>query len=280
MKRRILLPTDFSDNAQNAIDYAINLYANDTCDFYILNTYYIEEFSMELAAVRDLEAFEQKSISGLSLIFKKLLNAENSKQHQYHMVSECGALIDIMKDIIEKHDIDIVIMGTKGDTDSRSQIYGSQTVLAMERIRNCPVLAIPKQANFKGIQNIIFPTGYNTPYKRREFDCLIDIANKTGAAIRVLNVLDESKELNQNQLKNQNLLKDYFEELDCSFHVLHDTELLSAINSYILKQNIDMVAFINKRHNFFSWIISKPMVKNLTYHTTIPILALHDLKNK
>lgn len=280
MKRRILLPTDFSENAQNAIDYAIDLYSKHICDFYILNTYYVEAFSMELAAVRDLEAFEKKSISGLSSIFEKLSNAENSKHHHYHMVSECGDLIDIMKDIIEKHDIDIVIMGTKGDTDSMLQIYGSQTVLAMERIRNCPVLAIPKQASFNGIKNIVFPTGYNTPLKRREFEYLIDIAKDTGTVIRVLHVLDKAKKLNKDQLKKQNLLKDYFEGLNVSFDLLHDTDILSAVNAYIIKQNTDMVAFINKRHNFFSWILSKPMVKNLTHHTSIPILALHDLKNK
>lgn len=276
MKRRILLPTDFSENAQNAIDFAINLYEKDSCDFYILNTYYVEAFSMELAVIRDLEEYERQSISGLSAIINRLSNTNSSKNHHYHMVSECGSLIDIMKTIIEKQDVDIVIMGTKGDTDSMSQIYGSQTVLTMERIRNCPVLAIPKQAKFKGIKDIAFPTGYKTTYKRREFQYLVDIANTTGAAIRVLHVLDKGKVLNAEQLHHQNLLKDYFEGLDFSFHTVHDKNVQETLNSFIQTKSIDMVAFINKRHNLFTWLLSKPMVKNLGYHSTIPILALHD----
>jgi len=39
MKRKILLPTDFSKNAWNAMTYAIELYKDEVCEFYILNTF-------------------------------------------------------------------------------------------------------------------------------------------------------------------------------------------------------------------------------------------------
>lgn len=279
MKRRILLPTDFSKNAQNAIDYAINLYKEDVCEFYIVNTYYVEAFTMELSAISEIEESKQKSIAGLENVLKKISVIDDSRNHQFHMVSEFGSLIEIMNKIIDKRDIDIVVMGTKGDTDSRVQIYGSQTVLAMEKIRNCPVLAIPANATFREIKEIVFPTDYRTHYKSREFQYLVDIVKKTGAALRFLHVLEKDKKLDGDQLNYQNLLKDYFEGLDYSFHTLHDIELQSALNSFIEIKNCDLVAFINRKHNFFSWILSKPMVKNLTYHSTIPVLALHDLKN-
>ncbi|MBC8755018.1 universal stress protein [Kordia sp. YSTF-M3] len=279
MKRRILITTDFSINAQNAIDYAIDLYKQNVCDFYILNTYNVEAFTMELTAINSLEKSKQKSIGGLTNILDRLSVINNSPNHQFHMISEFGSLIEIMKKIIAKRDIDIVIMGTKGNTDSRTLIYGSQTVFAMEKIRNCPVLAIPAKATFKKIKEIVFPTGYRTHYKSSEFQYLVDIAKNTGAAIRILHVLNKHKQLNENQLNKQRLLKDYFEELEYSFHISHDTDVQSALNSFIESRNSDMVVFINKKHSFFSWILSKPMVKNLMYHSTIPILALHDLRN-
>ena len=281
MKRRILIPTDFSKNAQNAIDYAIDLYKLDACDFYILNVYDIEAYTMELAEPRDAEKLKQKSIGGLTIILERLSIIDNSQHHQFHMVSEFGSLIDIMKVIIDKQDIDIVIMGTKGDTDSRTQIYGSQTVLAMEKIRNCPVLAIPANATFKNIKEIVFPTGYRTPYKRREFQYLVDIAKLTGAAIRILHVLDMGEKLNEDQRYKQNLLKDYFEGLEYSFHTEHNIDVHEALNAFIKSHDIDMVVFINKKHSFFSRIFSRrpAMMKALGYHSTIPILALHDFRN-
>ncbi|MEP3836912.1 MAG: universal stress protein [Algibacter sp.] len=281
MRRRILLPTDFSKNAQNAIDYAINLYKEEVCDFYILNTYHIESYTMELSVERDIEASKQKSILGLSAVLKRLLSIDNAINHHFHIISECGPLIEMMKEVIDKRDIDIVVMGTKGNIDSRVQIYGSQTVLAMEHIRNCPVLAIPAVAVFKRIKEIVFLTGYKIHFKRREFQYLVDIAKISNAAIRILHVLDEGEHLDEDQLNNQKLLKDYFEGLEYSFNTLHDMEIQEALNSFMANREIDMVVFINRKHNFFSTIFSRrrPMMKELGYYSTIPILALHDFRN-
>ena len=279
MKRRLLLPTDFSKNAQNAIDYAIDLYKNEVCDFYILNTYSVDPFMMELTAARDLEDSKQRSIAGLTKVLKRLTDTNGSKNHNFEIASECGSLIDIMKALVDKNDIYMVIMGTKGDTDRRTEIYGSQTALAMEKIRNCPVLAIPAKVNFKELKEIIFPTDYKAHFKRREFQYLIDIAKISGASICVLHVLDEDEDLDEDQRHNQKLLKDYFVGLKHSFHTLHNIEVQVALNSFIESRGSDMVAFINKKHSFFSYLLSKPMVKGLGSHSTIPVLALHDLNN-
>lgn len=279
LKRRILLPTDFSKNAKNAIDYAIRLFRDEVCEFYILNTYNLDPYTMELALAKDLEESKKKSISGLSNILERLSKTDKSINHKFHMVSECGSLIDIMSDIVDKKDIDIVIMGTKGGTDSSIGIYGSQTVLAIENIRNCPVMAIPSKARFKEIKEIVFPTSYRLHYKRHDFRMLVDISKITKAAIRVLNVLDNDKSLDEDQLNNKNRLNDYFEGLEYSFHTLNNKNVQIAVNDFVESRGSGMVVFINKRHNFFRNLLSKTMAKNLGYHSVVPVLALHDLRN-
>ncbi|MCM4171899.1 universal stress protein [Arenibacter sp. TNZ] len=278
MKRRILCPTDFSKNAQNAINYAIELFKNETCVFYILNTYKVEAYTMEFAITKDLEDSEKKSIGGLNIILEWLSVDKNSVNHKFRVVSECGNLLDSIKTIVDKQDIDMVVMGTKGATDSRMEIYGSQTVLAMEEIRNCPVLAIPAKTIYKEIKEIVFPTNFRTTYKRREFQYLVDIAKISNSSITVLNVHNKEESLDADQITNKNLLKDYFEELDHSFHTLNNKDVQTAINSFIEIRGSDMVAFINRKHSFFGMILSRPMVKNLNYHTSIPVLALHDFR--
>lgn len=278
MKRRILCPTDFSKNAQNAIEYAVKLFKNETCVFYILNTYNAEPYTMELAIARDLEEFREKSISGLRVILEWLSHDDNSRNHEFHVVSECGNLLDIIKTMVDKQDIEMVVMGTQGATNSRIEIFGSQTVLAMEEIRNCPVLAIPSKTIYKEIKEIVFPTDYRTTFKRREFQYLVDIAKMSNSSIVVLNVVNNNESLDEDQVNNKNLLKDYFEDLDYSFHTLKNKDVQAAINSFIESRGSDMVSFINRRHSFFGMILSRPMVKNLNYHTGIPVLALHEIR--
>ncbi|NNG11129.1 MAG: universal stress protein [Arenibacter sp.] len=278
MTRRILCPTDFSKNAQNAINYAVELFKDKTCVFYILNTYDVASYSMEITSAGDLEASRKKSIGGLKITSELLPN--DNQNHKFRTIFQCGNLIDTMRNIIDEQDIDMVVMGTKGATNSGQKAYGSQTVLAMEEIRNCPVLAVPEKTIYKEIREIVFPTNYRTIYKRREFQYLVDIANISNASIKVVKVFKKEGDLDSDQINNQNLLKDYFEGLDYSFHSLYNNEVQTAINEFIRSRGSDMVAFINKKHSFFSMMLSRPMVKNLGYYADIPVLALHDYRRR
>ena len=279
MTKQVLLTTDFSLNSENAISYALQLYGKEPCDFYLLNTYTIEPYTMELSALKTTEDAKEKSLQGLTRLLNQLQTSSTNPNHQFHMISECGSLIDSMKALVNTYDIEMVIMGAKGHTDSRTEIYGSQTVLAMEKVRLCPVLAIPAKAQFSGLKTIVFPTGYHTPYKRREFQYLVDIVKRTQATIHIFHVMDKEKGLTSGQCQKQRLLKGYFEGLPHQFHTAEASDVQAAINDFIKAHDCDMVVFINKKHSFLQWFFSKPMAKQLTHYANIPVLALHDLSH-
>ncbi len=48
---------------------------------------------------------------------------------------------------------------------------------------------------------------------------------------------------------------------------------------FIESRGSDMVAFINKKHTFFGSMLTEPMVKGIGYHSKVPILVMHDLRN-
>jgi hypothetical protein len=63
MKKKILLPTDFSKNAYNAINYAIELYKEESCEFFILHSYYLpgyEKSNLLSPEPTDKSSFERK----------------------------------------------------------------------------------------------------------------------------------------------------------------------------------------------------------------------------
>jgi nucleotide-binding universal stress UspA family protein len=279
MKKRILLPTDFSKNSMNAINYTIRLFQDEECDFYILNCYETEPSSMEIMVAYNLEEIQKKSDRGLDRILRKYSGREYGENHKFYKVSNSDSLIASIKNLVELKDIYMVIMGTKGTTNAREQIYGSNTVNTMEKVRNCPVLAIPENSSFKGIKEIVFASSLKTHVKIRELKYLIDLAQMSGAAIRILNAAKDEDALTKEQQNNKALMKEYFEEIDHSFHTLSNKDVHEAINAFVESRNSDMVAFINKKHNFFGSILTRPMVKKLGYHSKIPVLAMHDLRN-
>lgn len=148
----------------------------------------------------------------------------------------------------------------------------------MEKIRNCPVIVIPEMSK-KGLpKEIVFPTSYKTHFKSRELKYLVDIAIKCNASIVVLHVSDKDT-LSEKQLNNKKLLEEYFEDVNHSFHLLNHKSVSAALNFFVESRESDMVAFINKKHAFFSSILSQPLVKQIGYESKVPILVMHDLRN-
>ncbi|WP_273568514.1 universal stress protein [Maribacter halichondriae] len=281
MDKRVLLPTDFSKNALNAIRYALDLYKDQTCDFYFLNAFTVNGYSIDNMMVpepgeRAYEAAKKASEDTFVKLMDVLALHHDNTKHTYHTISTYNSLLFAIKDIIAKKDIDIVVMGTKGATGAESVIFGTNTVDVMEKVTECPVLAIPENARFEKPKEIVFPTDYKTAFKRKELNYLLEIAKYHKAFIRVLHIVKES-ELRGNQLSNKELLESILEGTDHSYHTLTDLKVKSGISAFIDSRESDMIAFVNRKHSFFGSLLSKPLVKEMGYYSKIPVLTLHDV---
>jgi nucleotide-binding universal stress UspA family protein len=283
MKKKILLPTDFSKNSINAINYAIKLYKEESCEFFILHSYYLPGFSKNnllspVPTEQKLNEVKEKAERNMKkLKAHALFNTENSK-HTFFFLNEFGSFIDVLKKIVEKENIKLIIMGTRGETDDKNIILGSNAVITMEEVRNCPVFVIPGNVIFKHPNEIVFPTSFKTHYKENELATLIEISQLTKTPIRILHI-KKDKELNKEQVKNKALLNQILAPSIFTHHELYSSNLHEAVRCFSQSRESEMIAFVNKKHHFFGSVFSNPMVKELGDHANIPILALHDLRN-
>ncbi len=284
MRRKILLPTDFSKNAWHAIKYGLELYKNDNCDFYILNVFsttgnIMESLiNLEYGSVLHKKA-KEKSKNGLKKVIDMLrLHKYNNPKHHFEAISVLNNPLESIKSIVDKKDIEMIVMGTKGSTNSRHLVYGSMAIYVMEKVRNCSVITIPENAKKIVPKEIVFSTDYKTPYKRRELNSLIDIAKKCEAKIAILHILEKDK-LDKNQEGNKKMLEEIFEETPYEFHELSNHSIETAIDIFVESRDSDMVAFINKKHTFFGSALTQPLVKGITYNSGVPILVMHNLIN-
>jgi nucleotide-binding universal stress UspA family protein len=284
MKRNILLPTDFSKNSWHAILYALELYKKEYCDFYILNVFTansnILDSLINMAPGSDLyENAKLNSENGLAKILDMIaFREEKNSKHKFIPVSTYNNPLAAIKNIVEYKDIELIIMGTKGKTGSRKVSYGSNAIDVMEKARNCPVIVVPEKAKHTLPIEIVFPTSYKTHFKKRELNYMVEIAKTCKSSIRVLHVFEENK-LDNKQIENKKLLEDIIKDVDYSFHVLSSMYIPSAINCFVESRDSDMVAFINKKHAFFSSMLTQPLVKEISYYSKVPILVMHDLRN-
>lgn len=284
MKRKILLPTDFSNSSWHAIKYALELYKEDECDFYILNVFTAPGNTLEVlmnmeSGSETYTRIKEESKKELSKILDKLIiNKEGNPKHHFKTISAFNNPIEGIKDIVEKKDIEMIVMGTRGENKTKLSSFGSTAVYVMEKIRNCPVIVVPENADGKLPKEIVFPTSYKTHYKKRELIYLIDIAKKCDAKIAILHVSEEEN-LSKNQKERKAMLEEYFEDVPYEFHNVFHYYVEPAVSIFVESRKSDMIAFINKKHSFFNSIFTNAMVKEITFHTNVPILVMHDLRN-
>lgn len=280
MDKRILIPTDFSKNALNATRYALDLYAKLNCEFYFLNIFHLDNYTTNTLTMpepgsAEYETAKVESEEGFAKLLNMLALHHDNPKHTYHTISTFNFLSEAIKQTITNKDIDLVIMGTQGATRTKGVIFGSNTVNAMEKIKECPVMAIPEDVRFSSPKEIVFPTNYKSSFKRKELNYLIEIAKMHNSAIRVLHFKKETA-LDEDQETNKQLLNDILGIVDHSFHTLSDKGVASGLTSFVESRNSDMIAFINKKHFLFNSIFSKPLVKSIGYDATVPILALNE----
>jgi nucleotide-binding universal stress UspA family protein len=278
--KRVLLPTDFSDNAWNAVEYALKLYQRERCMFFLMNAYTppltSPTGSLGSSTITKvlLDAAKKSSDDGLANVLKKIRAGHKSKLHQFKTISKYDFFLSAVKEIIQEEGIDLIVMGTKGASGLKQAIIGSNTASVIGKV-TCPVLAIPEKAVFKKPSEIVFATDYQHYYTMKEMLVLFHVAKKYHSAIRVLHALDVEDSLSNTQEAVKKHVEGMVMPFPNSFHTLTGLSLATAIRAFIQSREVDMLCMVGKHHTFFDRILGKPREEEISFHVTIPYLVLH-----
>jgi len=281
--KNILLPTDFSENSWNAIRYILELYKTETCTFHLLNTYtpVIPNSRFMASSLQPStidEGSRDASNRGLDKILKRIQKTFKNKNHSFKTKCSFSLLIDEIKDVIEAESIDLVVTGTKGASGIDEVFLGSNTVRIIKAIRNCPVLTIPQDFDYVQPQEIIFATDFKRYYSTSELLPLIDLAKSFKATIRIVYVQNEIKALSEIQQFNLNMLRKYFAEIDHYVHTVSELNSVSkTLEVFADELDIHLLAMLNYQHSFMERMTREPVVKQIAFHTKVPLLVIPEL---
>ena len=280
--KRIILPTDFSDNAYNAICYAINLFKEEECTFYLLHTYtpaiYQAEYVLHSPGQIGLgDIYQENSLNQLKDLKKQLIAEFNNKKHTFMVHSAFNTLVDEIVETSENENADMVIMGTQGATGAKEILIGTNTVHVIKKAC-CPVIAIPPNFKYETPKEILFPTDLGIDYQEEQLRALAFLAKQHVSRIDVLHI-STGYDLSEEQLKNKAKLEGIFGRIAHLFHEMPNQEVITAINNFQQKNKVKLLVMIQNRHTFFERLFLEPVIKKLGFHVTIPFMVIPPHKN-
>lgn len=274
---RILLPTDFSDNSFQAIQYALKLYKEAECTFFLLHTYtpavYQTEYLLGSPGQIGLgDVLQESSMSQLEELKMKLDN--KNPKHHFIVHSAFNTLVGEISDMIDAENIDLIVMGTQGATGLQEILLGTNTVHVIKQAK-CPVIAVPPNFEYEAPKEILFPTDYEISYDKERMEPLLALVQKYNSRINVLHVR-ASYELNPLQEKNKAQLEGLLKDT-ALFHEVPDSEIITAINQFQGKNRTNLLVMMQNKHSFIERMFLEPVIKKIGFHITIPFMVFPPL---
>lgn len=275
--KKILLPTDFSDNAFNAIQYAVQLFENEDCTFYLLNTYtpvlYDTEYILYSPSQLSLdEIYKNNSLKGLKKVEKKINQKFPNPKHTIEKISSFNLLNEEIVEQVKEKEIDLVIMGTQGATGAEEILFGTHTVHAIKKTK-IPLLAIPSDFEFVPPKNILFPTDYDINYTAKHLQLLKELADTYKSEIHILHVIF-GRPLDEKQENSKKILGEYLKDTRHKFYSIEKNTVTEGIYDFQEENSIDLLAMISNKHSFFENLLFRPLINDIGFHVKIPFLVI------
>ncbi|WP_417882382.1 universal stress protein [Xanthomarina gelatinilytica] len=279
--KNVLLPTDFSENSWNAIKYAIDFHEGIDCNFFLLHVNRLSHVVLNDAPylpTQDVieDVYTKPAKAQLRVMLKRVTAYKSqNKKHKFYTISDYNFFVESIREHVEENNIDLIVMGTKGASGLKKVIIGSNTGDIITKVP-CTTLVVPENATYKSIKEVAFPTDFSLHYNINTLEPILKIVQKNQAALRVVHISKKQTELNRDQIKNKELLEDYFHANTHSFHFLTNKKVEAAVQCFVESRDIDMITMVAKNLNYFQQILFHSKVEEISYHINIPFLVLHN----
>ncbi len=270
--KTIIHPTDFSAVADNALAFANAIAGSTQARIILLHAYHVPVLAPMAggyAQTAPNEEAERELLEKLQQTCQKL--SRNYPHIHYEAKLINGMLVDVLPAYAKEIGADLIVMGTEGASGLKQVLLGTRSAEVLSEAK-CPVLIIPAEAHFRGIEQIVFATDLQDEPAADVYS-VVELARTFQAEISFLYVpVNGTDEFSDEDWKR------FYEKMaygKISFHVQKGSRIEEAIQSFADKQSADLIVMINHRRHFWDELLIASQTRQMAYHTKTPLLVLH-----
>jgi nucleotide-binding universal stress UspA family protein len=266
--KKILVPTDFSENAYNALNFAI-AFANEfgseitlihTFKLYSSTGMFISvESYMEEDARKDLAEMIRETLP-------KLKNGASIKHKLYR-----GDAAPVIASVADKENYDLIIMGTQGASGLKEVFTGS-TTNGVIKASHTPLLMIPEGFTYRPVKSAVFAIDQNEISGKKVVTPLVKMAKTFQTKINIFHQDTGGKDTG---IKAK--IREYLDPVEASFHFSLDRQQITAsIDEFVEEMHADLLCMVRRKRSFLENIFHQSVTTEEAFHSQIPLLVLHD----
>ncbi|MFL1010732.1 universal stress protein [Flavisericum labens] len=270
--KKLLVPTDFSDQAENALKVAAQIAKKHDCEIFLLHMLEIP--------LQEVDPMGAQSSLPEAMFFMKLAHKkfEQLKQKDYLdglTVHETVDFQEIFKGIFhisKKNDIDLIVMGSNGASGLREMLVGSNTEKVV-RTSETPVLVVKKEHPVFNISEFVFASDFENDNKDT-FKKAIDFAKTFGAKIHLLMVNTPNRFITTDEANKR--IEEYIKLLDSvpyTQNIYNDLSVEKGIMNFSQSIGADLIGMSTHGRQGISHFFNGSISEDLVNHAKRPVIT-------
>ncbi|HVD98952.1 MAG TPA: universal stress protein [Cytophagaceae bacterium] len=278
--KNILVPTDFSDEAKNALKFAVKIAHAIHGKIILLHTISPIFIMTDMGAFSYPDPDEKAYAYSLDEEMKKQVAFVENQNVAVEKIIEKGLLEYDVADLVNKLKIDLVVTGTSGAKGLEAFLFETNSERIFEKV-SCPVLIIPAEASYHGIHKIMYATDFQ--YKDiHELSKVVQLARPFNAQIVVTHV---DRELDK--FIEEDDTQDWFSEIgetNINYkNIIYKRFFGQNINDTLVnatqKMDVNILCMSKAERGFIKDLFHQSNTRKMAFHTTIPLMLLHLSEN-
>ncbi|WP_396602311.1 universal stress protein [Algibacter sp. R77976] len=270
--KKILVPTDFSDQAENALKVAVQLAKTYNAEIYLLHLIEIPLHEVDaMSSHSDLP----EAMFFMKLAHKKFESILRKRYLQDVKVHQTVDFNEIFKGVFhncEKLNIDLIVMGSNGVSGLKEMLIGSNTEKIV-RTSETPVLVVKKEHETFDVKHFVFASDFKheskAAYKRA-----IEFVEFFGAKLHLLTV--NTPNIFRTSEHSNKRMQDFVNSFDFSnytINIYNDVTIEKGIMNFSQSINADLIGMSTHGRQGISHFFNGSISEDLVNHAKRPVIT-------
>ena len=270
--KQILLPTDFSENAQKALEFTLDLASRSNAKLILAHS--IEDPYDFAPLKEDIKSRATRKVKLLLQDLKEQIaqNKEYQNLKVETLILNGRIVTSLLDEVYSNPAIELIVMGTKGTAGIKKILFGSNTSELVLHA-DVPVLAIPNSEDFLPVSNIV----YTTNYQPDDLDSLREVvgwAELYDASVHVVHVtkgLDLEADIKFRGFRE--LCNEELNQPNLHFDLMVEENFHAGITTY-LEQHPNSILAMTRYADELTSLFAKSHSRDFSCYTKVPLLVL------
>lgn len=278
--KKILIPIDFKCTNHDAIDYTINFFKSEVCEFFFINTYTYNISGLDALSVlqEDDEMWDKpqlESEQNLGHLVRTYTKGHTDRRHRFNAISQYADLIEGIKKAIKEIGIDLIVLPGKENSLTSSNKYSKNTKRIIENVRECPIMIIPATAKLYTSPQFVLVSNFEEELPAAELQNWYELVAIAEGTIKIVTLsgmdkMTELQKLNQSRVRYQ--IEMHFNRKITSEYI----ETVSDLKDFANNHTEYIICLMDKKPTFWRILgIAHSQVTNLGPLQNTPLIALH-----